>query len=44
VLTVTATSQSDVYGAVDPDHCGNVGLHLRVQDQEPSIVRLLEEC
>jgi DNA-binding beta-propeller fold protein YncE len=28
VLTVTATSQSDVYGAVDPDNCGQVNRHL----------------
>jgi hypothetical protein len=28
VLTVTATSQSDVYGAVDPDNCGHPERHL----------------
>jgi hypothetical protein len=28
VLTVTATNQSDVYGAVDPDNCGNPNKHL----------------
>ena len=28
VLTVTATSQTDVYGAVDQDHCGNANQHL----------------
>lgn len=27
-LTVTATNQTDVYGAVDPDRCGNVNKHL----------------
>jgi hypothetical protein len=27
-LTVTATSESVVYGAVDPDRCGNVNRHL----------------
>ena len=28
VLTVTATSQTDVYGSVDQDQCGNVNQHL----------------
>ena len=28
VLTVTATSQSDVYGAIDPDNCGQVNRHV----------------
>jgi hypothetical protein len=28
VLTVTATDLSEVYGAVDPDNCGNVNNHL----------------
>ena len=28
VLTVTATSQSDVYGAIDPDNCGHPERHL----------------
>jgi sugar lactone lactonase YvrE len=28
VLTVTATSQSDVYGGVDPDNCGHPERHL----------------
>ena len=28
VLTVTATSQSDVYGAIDSDNCGQVNRHL----------------
>jgi sugar lactone lactonase YvrE len=28
VLTVTAASQSDVYGAVDPDNCGHPERHL----------------
>jgi len=28
VLTVTATSQTDVYGAVDQDNCGNANQHL----------------
>jgi len=28
VLTVKATSLSEVYGAVDPDNCGNVNKHL----------------
>jgi len=27
-LTVKATSLSEVYGAVDPDHCGNANKHL----------------
>jgi hypothetical protein len=28
VLKVVATSQSDVYGALDPDSCGNLNVHL----------------
>ena len=37
VLTVTATSQTDVYGAVDQDNCGNANQHLRhsYPDGEP---------